>query len=362
MRARLLALLLAPALLLTSCAGLLDREFSEVTPHNAAPTAEGDPSILRAESYQELVNALLYFVTTGAETGTVRLYVDSEEVDGDLEAACLEVVQEDPLGAYAVEFIKYSVTPVVTYHEADLQITYRRSREQVAAIASVTGATAIRTELEEALTSFDPEVTLRVSYFDGDEDYIRRLCREAYLASPGSALDMPEITVSLYPDSGQQRVVEILLRYDLEREELERRRDALEDAAENWALELENQGLEGDELLLAAARLVRDLSADAENAGSTAYSALLGGGADSQGLAMAMTLLCQTLEVPCVTVDGTLGGEAHLWNAVRTTEGWRHLDLSALDAPEEGSPFRTDAQLTEAGALWNTDTTPHCGP
>ena len=34
------------------------------------------------------------------------------------------MVQEDPLGAYAVEYIKYSVTPIVGSYEADVQITY----------------------------------------------------------------------------------------------------------------------------------------------------------------------------------------------------------------------------------------------
>lgn len=115
---RLLAGMTALCMLLSGCASLLNREYVSVTTHNMAPTAEGDSSTLRAESYQELVNALLYFITQGTEEGSIRLYVDAEDVEADLEAACLEVVQEDPLGAYAVEFIKYSVSSVVTYCEA----------------------------------------------------------------------------------------------------------------------------------------------------------------------------------------------------------------------------------------------------
>ena len=46
--------------------------------------------------------------------------LDPEELEGYLEAACLEVVQEDPLGAYAVEHIKYSVSSLVpTLKNAD---------------------------------------------------------------------------------------------------------------------------------------------------------------------------------------------------------------------------------------------------
>lgn len=62
--------------------------------------------------------------STGAENGTIRLYIDSEDVVKDLEDACREVVQEDPLGAYAVEYIKHSVDSIVTYSEAQVQIIY----------------------------------------------------------------------------------------------------------------------------------------------------------------------------------------------------------------------------------------------
>ena len=193
---RLLAILTAAALLLTGCSALLERDYSSVTPHNAAPTTEGDPSILRADSYQELVNALIYFVNGGTEEGTVRLYTDTENVEPFLSDACLEVVQEDPLGAYCVEFIKYTVDPVVAYSEAHIAITYRRTREQVASIVQATGVTAIRGELKSALTSFAAERVLRISYFEEDEAFIRELVRQAYYDVPACALGMPAVELS----------------------------------------------------------------------------------------------------------------------------------------------------------------------
>ena len=98
-----------------------------------------------------------------------------------LDEACLEVVQEDPLGAYSVDFIRYDVTPIVSYYEAAVEITYRRTREQVASIVDATGAAAIRSELSRALSAFSTEVVLRISYFEEDEAYIQQLVRDAYL-------------------------------------------------------------------------------------------------------------------------------------------------------------------------------------
>lgn len=230
MKWRLCAAVAALSLLLSGCSSLLARSYTSVTPHSATPPAEGDSSILRVENYQELVNALIYLISLGEEEGTVRMYNYDQDVEQSLSNACLEVVQEDPLGAYSVDFIRYDVTPIVSYYEAAVEITYRRTREQVSAIVAATGATAIRSQLKDLLSSFGTEAALRISYFEGDETYIQTLFREAYYASPDTALDLPEAQVYIYPqgeESGRQRIVEVLLTYHLEQKELQRRRTAL---------------------------------------------------------------------------------------------------------------------------------------
>ena len=141
--------------LTTGCSAILNRDYTSVTPHSATPQADGESNTIRVGSYQELVNALIYLIGRGTEGGAIRFDGgDSDEtaIQQMLDEACLEVVQEDPLGAYAVEYIKYSVTPIVGSYEANVQITYRRTREQVAAIVDATGTAAIRSELSEALS------------------------------------------------------------------------------------------------------------------------------------------------------------------------------------------------------------------
>lgn len=356
-RRPLLAAILSASLLLTGCSALLERDYTSVTPHNAVPATEGDPSILRADSYQELVNALIYFVNGGMEEGVVRLYTDAENVEPFLSDACLEVVQEDPLGAYCVEFIKYTVDPVVTYSEAHLDITYRRTREQVASIVQATGVTAIRSELESALSSFAPSRTLRIRYFAEDEAFIRDLARQAYYGVPACALGMPEIDLSLYPDSGQQRIVEILLRYPLDHAELEERRAALAGCLEGLAAEL--APLSGQERVSAAVRAIREAGDYDPQGGSTAWDLFEEGAADSEGVSLAFAALCRELELSCQVAWGTLNEEPHYWNIIQTDAGWRHIDLSIPEAEENG-PFYTDQQLLELGYLWEEGAFPSC--
>ena len=237
MKGTILSGVLAASLLLTGCASMLTREYGSVEPHSATLVSEGDANTLRAESYQDVVNGLIYFINRGAESGSIRFDGEEPDVRALLDEACLEVVQEDPLGAYAVEYIKYNVAPIVGSYEADVHITYRRSREQVAAITDATGASAIRSELSEALAAFSPEVVLRISYFEEDEAYLRQLVREAYLSDPASALGMPEAEIAMYPESGPRRIVEILLTYPKSRGTLESQRNSLRREAERLAEE-----------------------------------------------------------------------------------------------------------------------------
>lgn len=356
MKRYLLAGALSLSILLSGCAALLERDYSSVAPHNAAPATEGNPSTLRADSYQELVNALIYFVTGGIEEGTVRLYTNTENVETYLADACLEVVQEDPLGAYCVEFIKYTVDPVVTYSEADLHITYRRTREQVASIVQATGVTAIRSELESALSSFASERVLRISYFEEDEAFIQDLAHQAYFDVPACALGMPDVSVSIYPNSGRQRIVEILLHYPLERDQLEERRG---DVA--WELQLLTRDLKdggrAPTALDAAVALLKEGRYDPEG-GNTPYDFFDTGIANSEGLSLAFSALCQELDLPCRIAQGTFNREPHCWTVVQTETGWRHLDLSTIDGEED--PLCTDQALLELGYLWEEGSLPLC--
>ena len=356
---RFLAAVLSISIMLSGCASLLNRDFTSITPHNTTPAADGgDPSIIRAENYQGLVNALVYFVSSGMEEGSIHIYNTWDSMESDLETACLEVVQEDPLGAYSVDHIKCALSPVVTYYEADISINYRRTREQVTSIATATGTTAIRSELQQALSSFALERVLRISYFDGDEDYIRTLCREAYLTTPGTALDMPELTISVYPETGRQRIVEIILTYHLDKQELTRRQEELALAQEQLlstltATQINAQLLETAHTLLSRCKYLSD-------GGSTAYHALTEGTADTLGLSLAMALLCQKRGLEYEIVEGTLNDLPHCWIAVFSESGWRHLDLTHFTNTEDS--FRTDQELDALGYSWNRDTAPICGP
>lgn len=355
MKIRILPLLLALALL-TGCESMLDREYVSVEPHNQFSDTGSDSSALRAETYQGLVNAILYLVSQCSEEGVIRLYNYTRDVESDLSSACLEVAKEDPLGAYAVDYIKYDFSRIVSYYEANVQITYRRSPEQIQSVVSVTGSSAIKGELRQALARFSPEVVLRVSYFVEDEDYLSRLIREAYYSTPEAAFGIPETAVALYPDSGSQRIVELTLTYPDTLESLRKMHGELSSAAEDCAAQLQK---EGGDLPAAIYTLLREgviYLGNAAEGQNTPYAALVTGTADSEGLALAYQLLCGLTGVESSVVIGSQNDSPCFWNIVHTENGWRHVSA----AWRKFTPL-TDSDMAGEGYTWDTETYPACG-
>ena len=350
MKKRIAALLLVFCLCLTGCAAILERDYVVVSPYQPVSSQPGTSSALRVENYQELVNAILYLVTMGEEQGVLNLYNYTQDVESDLTRACLEVIQEDPLGAYSVDYISHNFSTIVSYYEVNLQITYRRSREQVSAITAVTGSGAIRRVISRALTTFSSESVLRISYFTENEDYIRSLVEQAYYDSPSTALGMPETEISIYPKTGVQRIVEIVLTYPDSSETLRRKAQQLADLA----LEL----TAGEEITAQSLydRVTDGLVLSPNSGKSSTYDALIGKESDSEGAALAYQLLCDQAGIECYLVQGTLNGQDHFWNIISAENGlYRHMDLSA------GLAGLTDEELTTHGTyLWNTREYPAC--
>lgn len=348
-----LALLCALCLGLSGCSSLLNREYSYSAAHTEFPVSDKS-AVLQAENYQGLVNAILYFVTAHEDSGIVHLtYLqDSGRVASVLDTACQEVRGEDPLGAYIVEDIQYSFESLAAYCEVTITITYAHTEEEVAAIVPLAGSSAIRQTVSAAMSSFADKCVFRVSYFTGDAGSLHQLVWQTWLDTP-LALVQPEISISLFPDSGTNRIIEIALKWPEDAQVLAERSDALE----QQALELlERTSVVSKKFtplsLLASLKWASIYDPDGQG---SAYAALVEGRGNSRGFTQALRLLCQLSDLDTTVAEGSIHGGKHYWLIVNTSEGYRHLD------PAQTQPgYATDGEFTAAGYEWEAGRYPAC--
>ena len=109
--------------------------------------------------------------------------------------------------------IHYTASRIVSYYEVAVSLSYSHTAQEVDAIRSVSGTTAIQQQLRQAMANFSSSLVLRASYFTGDTDSVHSMAAQAYFDTPQSAFGMPDIQVTLYPDIGTQRILEISLHW-----------------------------------------------------------------------------------------------------------------------------------------------------
>lgn len=363
LKKRVLALVLALALLpLPGCAAMLERGHETVTTHVDYAVTE-DESVLRAETYQGLVSAMLYFVNGHRRGGTIRLYNYTGDVEADLANARDEVMNQDPLGAFSIHGFTYDITRILTYYEVELTIFYSRSAQEMEEIPEVTGLSGVRQELSRLVTEQQESAIFLASYFSGDRELVEELLILACMSAPElfHHHDINTTKISFYPETGARRVVEVKLGWSVGAAEVAQEEQEYAQQLESAASALlEANPPAGESYTVEElAAIVREASGGPDYHGTPlALGALSGEPAADFGLLVAMEYLCRQCAIEVEPVSGSTG----LWLIVATPEGYRHLLPDSMYALEEPIPFRlyTDGELLKLGHQWNTEFYPPC--
>ena len=114
------------------------------------------------------------------------------------------------MGAYAVEYITSSRQSQRGYYEVSVQISYRRTAEQIQAVVNATSPEAVSSLLESALEAGKTELAVRIGYWGADgrekvESAMQQVREERELT------ETPMWVVNYYPAQGPVGLLEFLL-------------------------------------------------------------------------------------------------------------------------------------------------------
>lgn len=283
---RIVGLCLALVMGLSSCAFMLEREYTVAEEHQEDRPAQTEA--YRVETYPALRAALLSYVEEGVDEGALRVSASYPgNLTVDLEKAKRQLMEEEPLGCYALSDVTFHTSKLIAYYEVNASFDYRVSAQEARGVATVRNADALDSAVKAALGDFRERFAVLLS-IPGEEEpgLIEASLRRVYDQNPDLALGYPELEITYYPETGTRRVAEVTLTYPERVGLLRQRQGDMLQAARDMADELE-----ADPFAIHAA-LVAQCAYDPDG-GDTAAHALLDGVASDEGRARAYDLLCK---------------------------------------------------------------------
>ena len=195
---------------MTGCGDFLDREWYEVKDHSPTYYEGEGRDVLRADTYQDLVNNILILVGNHAESGTIWLYYAQEGLDAAeaAEKASREVEKDTPMGSYAVSYIQYTVDDTArNYSEIVVTIGYKRTEKEIINMVHATNVSALHDLLSDAAAEGKTSLVVQLSAFEGQSYQVRQAVAQVQAAVGGSSW-----TTNFYPNADNPGVVEIIMR------------------------------------------------------------------------------------------------------------------------------------------------------
>ena len=311
---------------------------------------------LRVSDYYSLRTALISLMTQGEEHAQVYLDGYSGNADNDLKRVVSYLTESDPVGAYAIDYINYERQRTPGSNAVLFDVVYRRSANEIAAIRSVRGNEQANSVLYTALEEFAPSVTLQISGYT-EEDFAQTV-REYCLYHPEKTVPCSDLSVSVYPQSGNVRVVEFHFSYDLSREDL-RIRTGDTATALSSAYNYIRYGQSAEDCLKLTLSYLIGRFPYKESEDASVYSLLCEGVSDSTAFSSVLAYLCRNAKIPCFVVEGTKQGIPYCWTVLQIDGVWYHLDL-ARNVLEENRTLllMTDSEML--GYDWDSEKYPVC--
>lgn len=354
MRRGLVLLVLAMLCLLAGCTAWMGGSYASVTPHaeGYAQTEPVDTAV--ASSQSELISVLARLVKNHTDQASVDVSQYEGDLEKELDLAVLEVMETDPVVAYAAEDIRLQQAEVGVRQMVSVEITYSRTQEELQAIQTAWGESGMKSKVTAALERVEPAITLQVTnYQPVNLDLFVRTYYENHLET---IMECPQVVVQVYPEQGSERVVEIQFLYSASQETLLQMRQEVQVLLNSAAGYVEGQTSEE----IKANRLyafLRPLFVQSRPSETPVYSLLCVGTGDSRSVAMVYGLLCRRVGLDCQVVSGTSNGREWYWNILRLDGTYYHVDV--LSDLETGT-LRTRYDEDMEGYVWNTKSCPSC--
>lgn len=352
---KLAAAMAVLCLVLTGCTGWMDGSYHSTSPYEDESTQNVQQSVTVSD-YVQLRQALEGLVEAGRENGILTGDgVDEDFFQLTMPTVISYVLTRNPIGNYAVEDITYELGTNGGIQAASVSITYNRNHTQIRRMQTRQDMQSALENITVAMTDFDESIVLRVENYSAVD--IQQYLQDYADINPRQVMEMPQLTVNTYPDSGSDRVLEVVFTYQTSRDTLRTMKNYVSPVFEAAKMYVGGDTEAGIKYVQLYTFLMERFPCVEQTSITPAYSLLRYGVGDSKAFAQVYAAMCREAGLECLVVSGTCKGEARFWNLISMDGGYAHLDLLACQAEEEYHVC-TDGQMTDY--VWDYSAYPVC--
>lgn len=350
---RMLLLLLAICLLLGGC-GWFNGSYVSVTPHQVQKQVSHTDSIV-ASDYREFLEALKQIVAAGTEVAAIHVEeYPAKTLEAGVQRAVFNVKHYDPVGAYALEDIRYEIGTSSGQPAVSITASYRHNSTELQRIRRAVDVQQAQRIVANALEGYEPGIVLLVTQYT-DTDFAQ-FVQDYASEHPKTVMEVPQVTQALY-GSGGSRVVELIFSFQTSRDSLRRMQTQVKPVFDSAVLYVSGDGDDSQKFAQLYGFLMERFEYKQETSITPTYSLLRHGTGDSRAFAQVYAAMCRDAGLISMTVTGTRNGEPWTWNMVLDGEEYYHVDL--LRCSENGG-YRelTDGEME--GYVWDYSAYPEC--
>lgn len=356
MKTRIAVVLLVLCLILSGCGSWMDGSYSSVKLHTQRQEQPGTEAISVAD-YNQLRQAMAELVESGAETLLINVaQMDQNAVTQNMERAIRHVLEMNPIGAYAVESVKYEQGTSGGQPALAVTVQYNQNLAELRGMKEAAGMTEAQEFIANALSQCESKLVMQVSQYRV-MDFVQ-FVRDYMEENPQTVMELPQITVSTYPETGNNRVVEIVFTYQTGRDDLKNMQTRVRPLFTSAELYVSGNNGDYDKYALLYAFLMERHEYQHDTSITPAYSLLIHGVGDSRAFATVYAAMCRRVGLECQVVSGTGNGEPLFWNIICVDGVYHHLDL--VDCGRNGA-FRVWGDEEMSGYVWDYSAYPECG-
>lgn len=345
---RVLLLIVCISTILSGCGLWMDGEYVSVTPnHSLDNNHTGD--VIVVSSYQNICDMLTELIQNGTEKIVMRVTQMTEmQMQHNIDTAIDYVLRTNPIGAYAVDRITYDIGTSAGVSAIGVEIHYRRSRAEIMQIKHVDNMDAALLQIRVALDICGTGTVLKIKNYKAIDlaQYVENYVEQ----NPQKCMELPQVSVALYPQYGPERVMEVSFTYQTNRETMRMMQQAVSDVFKSAELYVNIDGEAMVQYSQLYSFLMERYEYTIDTSITPSYSLLRYGVGDSKAFAMVYAAMCRQIGLDCQAISGTKAGSAHHWNVLQVGDSRLHLDLLACN---EAGAFAVHTDEEMKGYVWD---------